>query len=68
MKLIVREVEIIEDNGKTTPAFYIHNEDYTYRHWVFIDGRVTTAVKGMPNPISYINAHNMNELIIIEQK
>ena len=67
MKLIVKEVEIIEDGGKTTPAFYIHNEDYTYRHWVFIDGRCATAVKGVANPVSYIHTHNMNELII-EQK
>ena len=66
MKLYAHPVMIYLNNGESTKGIYIHNEDSTYRHWVTMDGRCATAVKGVANPVSYKYIDPTNPLIIEE--
>lgn len=36
--MTVNKVIIFENDGNQTPAFYIHNQDYTYNLFVDING------------------------------
>ena len=36
--MIASKVFILEKDGNKTPAFYIHNQDYTYNLFVDING------------------------------
>ena len=66
MKVYVHPVIIYLDNGESSKGIYIHNEDCTYRHWVLIDGRCATAIKGVMNPVSYEYIDTGKQLIIEE--
>lgn len=64
MKLYVDEVNIYEGYGRFTKGLYIINEDSTYRHWVFIDGRCATAYNDLPDLVSYTFINDNPSLIL----
>lgn len=46
MKLIANAVKIHDNDGTIQPGIYIHNEDFSYQHWVYLDGTTVTSYKG----------------------
>ena len=67
MKFIAHAVKIHDNDGTVQPGIYIHNEDFSYQHWVYLDGTTVTSYKGKGYcPVNEYTSENSIETINID--